>query len=200
MNKKFFTSFILCGLLVLSVYSCSSGFGPDYDKAEIKQNIGGTLICNSVYNADMHDWQYDISYQYQTPNDSIIDIGSGTYYGREWNKDEQLVQYKNWTILKTGDWIGDDKIIVGDLRTNKWTEYKFTPESIEKDIIWQSLKIHSLLGYCCYETFVDKISNGVIKLHYKFRTSENLVNGYGQKEIFYKIDDSTGQPVMTKIE
>lgn len=201
MKKRFFTaSSILFGFYTLFIGSCSSGFGPDYDKAEINQNIGGTLICNSVYTADQHDWQYDISYEYKTPNDSLFDLGSGTYYGRDWNKDEQLVQYKNWTILKTGDWINNDKIIVGDLKKNKWSEYKFTPENIEKDSIWHSLKIHSLLNYCCSETFIDKINHGVIELHYKFRTSENLVNKYGLKKIFYKINDTTGQPIMTKIE
>lgn len=201
MNKKFLKPlFTINGLLVLSLYSCSSGFGTDHDTVEIKQNFGGTLICNSTYNADVHDWQYDISYQYKSSNDSLYDIGSGTYYGREWNKDEQLVQYKNWTILKTGDWIGTDKIIVGDLKTNKWSEYKFTPENIEKDSIWKSIKIQSLLNYCCSETFVDKITNGLIKLHYKFRISENPLNKYGHKEIFYKINETTGQPIMTKIE
>jgi len=199
---KYFTpNFILSGLSILFICGCSSGFGPDYDKAEIKQNIGGTLICNSVYNADIHDWQYDISYHYKTADDSIIDIGSGTYYGREWNKDEQLVKYNNWTILKTGDWIGTDKIIVGDLKKDKWTEYKFTPENIEKDSLWKSLNIHSLLNYCCSEAFVDKINeDGQIQLHYKFRVSENLVNKYNQKSVFYQINDSTGQPIMTRIE
>jgi hypothetical protein len=35
----------------------------EYDKVEIEQNIGGILICNSVYNSDIHDWQYDINYE-----------------------------------------------------------------------------------------------------------------------------------------
>ncbi len=46
--KSFTASFILVSLLALSIGSCSLGFGPDYDKAEIKQNIGGDLICSSV--------------------------------------------------------------------------------------------------------------------------------------------------------
>ena len=198
--KSFLPNLILSELSIFFICSCSSGFGPDYNKVEIKQNIGGALICNSVYNADIHDWQYDISYQYKAPNDSIIDIGSGTYYGREWNKDEQLMQYNNWTILKTGGWIGTDKIIFGDLKKDKWTEYEFTPDNIEKDSLWKSLNIHSLSNYCCSETFIDKINNGQIQIHYKFRTSETNVNQYEQKEIYYQINDSTGQPTMTKIE
>jgi hypothetical protein len=99
--KSFLPNLILPGLFILFICGCSSGFGPDYDKAEIKQNIGGTLICNSVHTADIQNYQYDVSYEYENVNDSTFDIGSGTYYNREWNKDEQLVQYKNWTILKT---------------------------------------------------------------------------------------------------
>lgn len=110
------------------------------------------------------------------------------------------MQYNNWTILKTGGWIGTDKVIVGDLKENKWTEYQFTPENIEKDRLWQSLKIHSLLNWCCSETFIDKVNNGQIKLHYKFRTSETNVNQYEQKQIYYQVNDSTGQPIMTRVE
>jgi hypothetical protein len=199
--KPFLPNLILSGLSILFICGCSSGFGPDYDKTEINQNIGGTLICNSVHTADIQNYQYDVSYEYKDANDSLFDIGSGTYYNREWNKDEQLAQYKNWTILKTGSGFGTDKIIVGDLKKNKWTEYEFTPENIEKDSLWKSLNIHSLLNYCCSETFIKKVNNnGQIQLHYKFRASENLLNQYNQKEIYYQIKDSTGQPVMTKIE
>ena len=194
------TMIILVGLVALFVYSISTAFGPNYDEAKIKQNIGGTLICNSIYNADQHSWQYDIAYKYQLDNDSTIEIGNGTYYSREWNKDEQLVKYKKWLILKTGSWIGNDKIIICNLETKKCTSHDFTPEKIEKDSNWQNLKIHSLLDYCCSETFVDKISNGQIELHYKFRTSEQLTEKYAQRKIIYKIDDDTGQIKLTKIE
>jgi hypothetical protein len=93
-----------------------------------------------------------------------------------------------------------DKIIVGDLKTDKWTEYKFTPDNIEKDSLWKSLNIHSLLNYCCSEAFIDKINNGQIQLHYKFRTSVNVINKYGRKIIYYQINDSTGKPIMTRIQ
>ncbi|KAA9038548.1 hypothetical protein FW778_13395 [Ginsengibacter hankyongi] len=198
--KSFTLNFILPGLFIFFICGCSSGFGPDYDKAEIKQNIGGTLICNSVHTADIQNYQYDVSYEYKDSNDSIFDIGSGTYYNREWNKDEQLQGYNDWTILKTGDSSGTDKVIVGNLKTNKWTEYRFTSKNIEKESMWRSLKIHPLSNYCCSETFIDKIKDGQIQLHYKFRTSEGFITNNGGRKIYYQINNSTGQPVMTKIE
>ena len=70
---------------------------------------------------------------------------------------------------------------MGNLKTPQWIEYKFTPESIEKDSLLQ-VKIPSLLNYCCSETFVDTINDGQIKLNYKFRVNENLVNKYDQKK------------------
>jgi hypothetical protein len=191
---------VLVGLAALFIYGLSTAFDPEYDKAEIKQSIGGTLICNSVYNADHHSWQYDVSYKYKIDNDSLVDIGSGTYYGREWNKDEQLIKYKNLIILKTGGWIGTDKVIIGDFKTKQWKEYEFTPENIEKDSLWLKSKTQSLLNWCCAETFIDKISNGQIVLNYKFRTSETKTNEYGQRKIYYTINELTGQPTMTKIE
>jgi len=198
--KPFLPNLIVSGLSILFICGCSSGFGPDNDRAEIKQNIGGSLICNSVHTADIQNYQYDVSYEYKDANDSIFEIGSGTYYNREWNKDEQLVQYKNWTILKTGGGFGTDKIIVGDLKKNKWTEYEFTPESIEKDSLWKFLNVHSLLNYCCSETSINKIKDGQIQLHYKFRANKNISNNYGRKIIYYQINDSTGKPIMTRIE
>ncbi|MBF9253603.1 hypothetical protein I2I11_09895 [Pontibacter sp. 172403-2] len=191
---------ILVGLIGLFIYSLSTAFDTEYDKAEIKQKVGGTLICNSVYNADHHSWQYDISYKYKPNNDSIIDIGSGTYYGREWNKDEQLLRYKNWLILKTGGWIGTDKIIVGNLKNGKWNEFEFTPESIEKEGLWQQANIQSLTSFCCSEAFIENINNGQIVLNYKYRTSEMPVNNYGQSKVYYIINDSTGIPEMIKVK
>ncbi|WP_276974570.1 hypothetical protein [Flavobacterium filum] len=197
----FSITFILTLLLVIKTIISPSGFGPEYDKAEIKQKIGGILICNSVYNADIHDWQYDVSYEYKPANsDSKVKIGSGTYHTRDWKKDEQLIQYKKWTILKTGGWYGYDKIIIGDLKSNKWTEYNFSADNIEKERLWVNSKIHSLLNYCCSESFIDRIENGQIHLHYKFRTSETLTKKYGEKKIIYKIDELSGQPIMTSIE
>lgn len=93
--KSFTLNFILPGFSIFFICGCSSGFGPDYDKSEIKQNIGGTLICNSVHTADIQNYQYDVSYEYKESKDSVLHIGSGTYYNREWNKDEQLQQYND---------------------------------------------------------------------------------------------------------
>ncbi len=188
-------------LIIIKLLVSGGGFGPEYDEVEIKQKIGGTLICSSVYNADIHDWQYQVSYEYKPMNsDSILKIGDGTYHTREWNKDEQLVKYKNWTILKTGGWIGFDKVLIGDITANKWTEYNFSAEDIEREKLWVNSKTKSLLNYCCSESFIDKINNGLIYVHYKFRTNETFTEKYGERQIIYKIDDQTGQPIMIAIK
>jgi hypothetical protein len=198
--KKRNLSIIIVSIGLTTSFGYGCGFGPDYDKAEIKQNVGGTLICNSVYNADQHSWTYDVSYTYKTSNDSIIDMGSGTYYGREWNKDEQVIKFNDWLILKTGGFIGTDKVIVTNVKTKKKIEYEFTPEKIEQDSIWRSLKTKSLLHWCCPETFIDRIHSGLIQVHYKFRVNETNTNKYDRHEIFYKINDTTGEPVLIKIQ
>jgi ribosomal protein S8 len=121
-------------LTAFFVYVTSTSFNPVYDNAEIKQNIGGKLICNSVYIADHHSWQYNVTYKYKQDNDSVIDIGEGTYYGREWNKNEQLTNYKTWTILKTGGGYVTDKIIIGNLKTGQRKEYEFTPTILKQTV------------------------------------------------------------------
>ncbi len=186
-------------LITIFIYDLSRSFDPVYDTAEIKQDIGGTLICNSIYIADHHSWQYDVTYKYKLNNDSLIEIGSGTYYGREWNKDEQLIQYKNWTILKTGG-IATDKLIIGNIRTKEWKAYEFTPHIIEADSLWIKLSIPSHSLVCCPETSIERISNGQILLNYKFRTSEKDVDEYQQRKIYYTIDEATGKPTMARID
>lgn len=192
---------ILVTSIIVSIYfaySIITVFDPVLEKVEIKQNIGGILICNSVYISDIHSWQYDVTYKYKI-KDRIIDIGNGTYYEREWNKDEQLIKYKDWIILKTGGWIGYDKIIIGNLTKNKWSEYEFTAENIEKEKLWQEANIKSLLNYCCSEVFIDHIENGNIELHYKYRTSETLTDKYEVRKIYYSIDNNTGKPIMIRV-
>ena len=41
--------------------------------------------------------------------------------------------------------------------------------------------------------------NGQIEVHYKFRTRESLIKEYGERKIVYKIDELTGQPIMTEV-
>ncbi|MBK6331204.1 MAG: hypothetical protein IPF62_12085, partial [Bacteroidetes bacterium] len=89
-----------------------AGFGPEYEKVDIKQNIGGNLICKSVYTADHHSWEYNIDYKYIDTKGDTLDFNNGGYYGREWNKDEQIKKYNNWMILKTGSFHGSDKLII----------------------------------------------------------------------------------------
>lgn len=188
------------GLVAFFIYGLCTTFDPENDYAEIKQNIGGTLICNAVFSADHHTWQYEVSYKFKTQNDSLVEIGTGTYHARIWKKDEQLITFKNWLFLKTGGWIRTDKAIVGDLKTKQWNEYEFVPKHIEKDTLWQASKTTSLLDYCCSETYIDTIINGQIIVSYKFRTSETQTDEYGERKIYYTINELTGQPEMTKVE
>ena len=180
-------------------YMMLHAFDPEYDKAEIVQKIGGTLICNSVYNADIHDWQYDITYAYKSKENKIYKIGNGTYYAREWNKDEQLKKFDKWVILKTGDFYDSDKVIIGNFETQKWTDYKFSPVVIEKEKMWKDAKIKSLLNYCCAECFITKIDKEIIEVIYKFRISETKTQSLGESKLIYEIDKETGKPNLKNI-
>jgi hypothetical protein len=174
-------------------------FDTEYDKAEIVQKIGGKLICNSIYNADHHDWQYDITYEYKSKENKTFKIGNGTYYAREWNKDEQLIKFDKWIILKTGNFYGSDKIIIGNFETQKWTDYQFTPEIIENEKMWKVAKIKSLLNYCCAESYITRIYNGKIMVEYKFRINETKTELMDKRKLIYEIDKNTGKPNLIRI-
>ena len=189
------------GMVALAIKTLfgPSGFEPSYETIEIKQNIGGKLLCKSEYNADLHDWQYQISYNYITNNRDSINLGDGTYKGREWEKNEQLIKLGNWLILKTGSWSGSDRIILKNTLTDSLLVYNLNDEFIENDSLWKVQKIKSLLNYCCSESYIENISNGVIVLKYKFRTNENLNNLYDNRLITYQIESESGHIKMIKI-
>jgi hypothetical protein len=181
------------------IYMFLHAFDPEYDKAEIVQKIGGKLICNSIYKADHHDWQYDITYEYKSKENKTYKIGNGSYYAREWNKDEQLIKFDKWIVLKTGNFYGSDKIIIGNFETQKWTDYQFTPEIIEKEKMWKVAEIKSLLNYCCAESFITRIYNGKIVVEYKFRINETKTELMDKRKLIYEIDKNTGKPNLISI-
>jgi hypothetical protein len=186
-------------LLLGFIYMLLHAFDPEYDTVEIEQKIGGILVCNSIYNADHHDWQYDITYEYKSKENKLYKIGSGSYYAREWKKDEQLKKYDKWFILKTGDFYGSDKVIVGNFETQKWTHYQFTPEIIESEEMWKTAKIKSLLNYSLPECFITRIYNGKIEVEYKFRIDETKTELMDKRKLIYEIDKNTGKPNLVSL-
>ena len=109
----------------------------------IAQKIGGQLICNVHFYDDFSSSDYDIEYSFKDEQDSIHKIGTGRYSGQEWPKDEQLFKLEHWIILKTSKDRDADKLIVGDIQANSWTEYEISPEAIERDDFWEKEKVNS---------------------------------------------------------
>ncbi len=193
------TSFFMIGYSII-FFMNGAGFGPEYETVEIEQKIGGKLICESVYNADHHSWHYNIDYKYIDNKGDTLDFKYGGYYGREWEKNEQIKKYKDWLILKTGAWHGSDRLIIKNIQTDSTKIYDIDNAFIEKDSLWRMQNIKSLLNYCCAETFIDNIQENRISLTYKFRTDEKMTEQYGKRKITYEIKAETGKILMTDIE
>lgn len=189
----------LAGLLVLIVYLISTAFEPQYENIEIKQDIGGTLLCNSVYLADLHSWQYEVDYSYNTPNKQNYVLGSGSFYGRNWRKDEQLIKYGEYFYLQTGGFGHADKVLFGKLDSVKWKEFEISPENIEQNELWISKNIYSKKGWLPQESYIKSFSNGILKVEYLYRTGEE-VNDQEKRLITYKLNTETGIPEMKDIK
>jgi len=187
-------------ILIIKIFTGPSGFGPDYETVEIEQDIGGKLICESVHNADIHSWQYDVDYKYINNEGDTLDFKYGSYYGREWHKDEQIQKYNDWLVLKTGARHGSDRLIIKNIQTDTTRIYDINNEFIEQDSIWKAQNTKSLLNYSCVETFIDNILGNRISLTYKFRTNENNSKEYGKRKITYEINNETGKILMINIE
>lgn len=194
-----FTLFILYHLYIKTP---SSSYGHEKeivrrDTVEIKQNLGGLLICYPIYYSNT--WDFEVEYTYKV-NNKIIKIGKGYFEGRSWDKEVQLRQYGNWIILKTGAYFGIDKIIISNLSFDVWNEYVFSPNKIEEDTLWNKEGVKSViyLDKCC-EAYIDSIKGGQILLQYKFRTDPNDAYKIDKRSIHYQIDKKTGNPMMVKI-
>ena len=186
-------------LIALFTYGILHAFDPEYKTVEIKQNVGGKLICESIYNADHHSWQYDIDYNYIDSKGDTLDFKSGSYNGREWRKNEQIKKYKNWLILITGDSYGSDRLILKNIQTDSTKIFNIDNKYIERDSLWRTKNIKSLLNYCCAETFIEKIQKNKVLINYKFRTDKNLTKEYDLRDIIYEISNETGEIKMTEI-
>lgn len=181
------------------IYMLKSAFGPEYSTEEIKQDIGGKLLLDIVYYGDHHSWDYEINYKYLSKTGDTINIGDGTYHGREYPKKTQLIKYGKWIILPTGT-DDADKIIIGDFETEQWKEFEFTPQEIEKDSLWVSRNINSLQNYLPSQSYIQKLEGGHISILYKFRTDGEKPDELGLRTIQYQINKETGIPKMISIK
>lgn len=177
-----------------------SGFGTEFETVAIDQGIGGKLLCNSVYTADQHSWQFVVDYKYIDLKGDTFDFKSGSYYGREWKKDEQIVKYDKFLILKTGAEYGSERLIIKNTQTDSTRIFDINNTFIEKDSLWKAQKIKSLLYHCCAVTFIENIKGADIFVKYKFRTNDKLKNKFGVRMINYQIDKETGLIKMRKIK
>ena len=168
-------------------------FAPKRETIEIKQNIGGTLICNSSHYTI--DNICKINYKYKLDNDHSIKIGEGVYSEKEWGKNEQLIKYKDWIILKTESW-SKDKLIIGKTNVNVWKEFVPEPYEIEEQELWKNSGIESNLW--SRDFFIEEINNGIVK--YKFGVKKYFPDKCDSISIYYQIDEKTGDLTMIKIE
>lgn len=196
----FISTTVLVVIFSIKFYKSGAGFGPEYETVQIEQNIGGKLICESVYNADHHSWNYNIDYKYIDQKGDTLDFKSGIYYGREWDKDEQLKKYKDWLILKTGSWYGSDRLIIKNILSDTTKIFDIDQQSIERNSLWKSKNIHALLNYCCAETFIVNINEDKIGVKYKFRTDKHRTNEYDERNIIYTLDSTTGEIKLPEIK
>jgi hypothetical protein len=166
---------------------------------ELPQKIGGVLICKVHYSDDFKSWDYDIHYTYKDKHDSLYEIGDCRYSGMDWKKDEQLVKFNDWIILKTACFKGE-KVIIGKLESKKFFSYELTPEFIEKEEKWKQLKLNSSSEYNDSETHIEKVDSiGEIFVKYHYRIEGRIIFRTGKKFIKYIIDNKTGQPKIDKI-
>ena len=204
MNSKLksilkYVCFVIIGIAILIVIIFHQAFGTEEETIEIEQLIGGKLICESTYMADIQSWYYFIDYKYQRKDGKIIEIGKGEYFSREWEKNEQLQQIGEWLILKTGGEFKTDKLLIGKEDSSNWKVFEISPDKIVKDSLWKSENIYVNQMRTPNEVFIKEIINNRIEVDYLFRTGEKYEN-QSTRKITYEFDEKKGIPIMAKIK
>jgi hypothetical protein len=104
--KKYtkYTCFLILVIFFLFIAIFIEAFRTRGETIEIEQLIGGKLICESTYIADIQSWYYFLNFNYQKENGETINIGKGEYFSREWKKgtteeDWRMASFTNrWRI------------------------------------------------------------------------------------------------------
>jgi len=195
----FVSTTVLMIIYSIKFFIDDSGFEPKYETVQIEQDVGGKLICNSVYDADHHSWNYHIRYTYVNSDNDTLDFKTGLLFGRKWDKHEQLHRHKNLLILKTGSSIGTDRIVVKNMKSDSTIVYDISPESIEKDKVWKFKKMPHRSDRCCSTSYVEDIKGNSIVVKYRFRTLQHS-DEYDEKLVWYKIDGKSGELKMIRID
>ena len=186
--------------IAIKMITSPSGFGPERKTIEVKQNIGGKLICKSYYTADIRSYDYSISYDYIDSNGDTLDFKSGNYLGRSWDKEVQIRKYNNWLMLKTGDWIDNDKLILKNIQTDSTIIHSFTQKFVQQFEIWKSNVSEDEFNYSPVEIYIDEIRGNKVYVSYEFKTKPINFFFYSDKVIVFEIDNLTGDLKMISVE
>lgn len=194
------TLIILIVLIIGFFWTLTEAFGDDKYSVTIEQNIGGKLICNVTYSADLQSCYYFIDYKYVNQTGETFDFGKGLYQSIEWDENDQLFEFKNWTVLQTETNYGSIKIISFDLNSNKKSESIIEPHSIQKDSIWKSENIESALMWSPSKLEIDTIIENKILVEYTFRIDRENPENLGTRLIEYELDSLNGTLKMKNIK
>ncbi|MFT3796518.1 hypothetical protein [Flavobacterium sp.] len=166
----------------------------------LPQKIGGKLICNVHYWDDFQQAVHEIKYTYVDKNGINYNLGSGKFE-KGWNKEEQLIQIKKWTILHTENSRNSDKLIIGDMSSNEWNDFIISPDIIEEIPIWKEKDIDSSPNNYDSTAKITKLkNNGEFIVTYKFAIKDRTFNFQnGERKLHYKLNFQTGIPKLVKI-
>ena len=187
----------ILSLLLFGLISCNTPDSVLTDETyqdTIKQNVGGDLIREIHHYNDFSSFNYDIEYSYKDKYDSICKIGSGSFYGQEPPKKEQLIQLGEWTVFKTSGDRDKDFIFICDKNSNVWTKHEISPETIEQSVLWKSKKIDSQVNNWGSVSKIEKVDlNGNIIVIYTYPKEDRIFTFLTDKsQITYKINVSSG--------
>ncbi|MDT0648437.1 hypothetical protein RM545_17250 [Zunongwangia sp. F260] len=194
-------AFIVLIILIIGFFwAFNEAFGKEEYTVTIDQNIGGKLVSDVNYSADLQSWYYFIDYKYIDPKGEIYDFGQGLYQGEEWDENDQLFQFKNWTILPTETDFESIKFISMDLSSGNKAEFVIEPHSIQEDSLWQSKNIKSALMWSPSGVKLDTIINNKIFIEYTYRIDRENVENLGTHLVEYEIEEKSGIPRMKNLK
>ena len=186
------------GLALIFIILFKLAFGPVKSTKHISVEGNNILMCKETYEADMATEFYDVQFSLKNKNGSTFDIGTATFYNKEWEKNIHLYILGNWYILPVKE-ENYSKILLANKFKSLKIDTIFSPLNLRYDSLWKVVykDIPSEFNYG--SSITDTLIGNILTITYSYRIGDYSPFKFYNQSVEYLIDTTKGTLITTRI-
>ena len=159
---------ILFGLLLSAYILKILAFGPVHKTMSIDLDKGTVLIAKEVYNADLADIFYDVSFIVKMDGGKEFDLGSVTFHDEDWKQSFEPKKIGDWWVfpVSTDNYA---RVIMVNPISGKQNDITFRPVDLRKDTLYKGsysdVPDHLFKG----SSRIVDVSDGTFQVNYEYK-------------------------------